>query len=143
MWNNRNVVFIEGENSRLGYGNDLFDNANSIRIMLCPAKNAFEVYDKIMDCIKNKCNKEDLLILALGPTATAMAFELSEMGYQALDLGHIDIEYEWFLLGVDHKVAIPHKHVNECGSMGETEESKLDEIYKKQIIDRIGLKNKE
>ena len=80
-----------------------------------------------------------MFILALGPTATAMAFELSEMGYQALDLGHIDIEYEWFLLGTDHKVPIQHKHVNECDSLGEADDSKLNEEYKKQIIQRIGI----
>lgn len=137
LWDKRNIVFIEGENSRLGYGNDLFDNASSIKRILCPSKNAFSVYDKIFDSIKRNCRDDDLLILALGPTATAMAFELSEMGYQSLDLGHIDIEYEWFLLGAEQKVPIPHKHVNECDYMGETEENKLDSAYKNQIIEKI------
>ena len=31
IWDNRDIVFIEGEKSRLGVGNDLFDNARSIR----------------------------------------------------------------------------------------------------------------
>ena len=137
LWNNRNIVFVEGENSRLGYGNDLFDNASSIKRILCPSKNAFSVYDKVIDCIKKNCKEDDLIILALGPTATAMAFELSEMGYQSLDLGHIDIEYEWYLLGVDHKVPIPHKHVNECDSMGDADENQLSSSYKKQIIEKI------
>lgn len=137
LWDKRDIVFIEGENSRLGYGNDLFNNANSIKRILCPAKNAFFVYDKIIESIKSNCNKNDLLILALGPTATAMAFELSEIGYQALDFGHIDIEYEWFLIGADHKVPILHKHVNECKSMGDVDTNLLDENYKKQIIGRI------
>lgn len=137
IWDKRNIVFVEGENSRLGYGNDLFDNASSIKRILCPAKNAFALYDNIIESIKTNCDAEDLIILALGPTATAMAYELSEMGYQALDLGHIDIEYEWFLLGTDHKVPISHKHVNECNSMGETKESELDEKYKKEIIERV------
>lgn len=142
LWEKRNIVFIEGENSRLGYGNNLFDNASSIRRILCPSKNAFSVYDDVIETIKQKCAKDDLLILALGPTATAMAFELSEMGYQAFDLGHIDIEYEWYLLDVDHKVPIPHKHVNECNSMGETDENELDSTYKKQIIRRINYETK-
>ena len=117
----------------------MFDNATSIKRILCPSKNAFSVYDKIIESIKKHCKKDDLLILALGPTATAMAFELSEMGYQALDLGHIDIEYEWFLLGADHKVPIKHKHVNECKSMGEVDVNLLDKEYKKQIVERILL----
>lgn len=38
IWENRDIVFIEGEKSRLGVGNDLFDNARSIRRILCPPK---------------------------------------------------------------------------------------------------------
>lgn len=36
IWKDRDVVFIEGEKSRLGVGNDLFDNVKSIRRILCP-----------------------------------------------------------------------------------------------------------
>lgn len=138
IWDKRDIVFIEGKNSRLGYGNDLFDNALSVKRILCPVQNAFSVYDDIMKSIKLNCKRNDLIILALGPTATVMAYELSEMGYQALDLGHIDIEYEWYLLGVDNKVPIPYKHVNECDSLG-NENIILDKDYKNQIIDKIGL----
>ena len=56
-------------------------------------------------------NKDDLLILALGPAATVLAYELSGER-QCLDLGHIDIEYEWFRMGATTKVAIPSKYVN-------------------------------
>ena len=37
------------------------------------------------------------MLIALGPTATILAYDLAEKGVQALDVGHIDIEYEWFL----------------------------------------------
>ena len=40
--------------------------------------------------------KDKLFILALGPMATVLAYDLARLGYRALDLGHIDIEYEWF-----------------------------------------------
>ena len=139
---NRNIVFVEGENSRLGYGNDLFDNASSIKRILCPPKNAFAVYDRILNSIKKHCNKDDLIILALGPTATAMAYDLSIMGYQALDLGHIDIEYEWFLMNATSKVPIKHKHVNECNSMGNVKYAELSESYKKEIVERISIDEK-
>ena len=36
------------------------------------------------------------------------------MGYQAIDIGHIDIEYEWFLQGAKEKVAIENKYVGEA-----------------------------
>lgn len=134
IWQDRDIVFIEGKNSRLGYGNDLFDNAKSIKRILAPAKNAFDKYNDIFAYVEKNIDKNSLLILALGPTATVMSYELSKKGFWALDLGHIDIEYEWFKMGATEKVPIPHKHVNEANSLGETEESELSKEYKSQIL---------
>lgn len=38
---------IEGEKSRLGVGNDLFEGAKSIRRILGPAQNAFDKYEEL------------------------------------------------------------------------------------------------
>ena len=78
LWEARNVVFVEGAQSRLGVGNDLFDNAASIKRILCPAQNAFDKYSDILQTIQQHVKKDDLLILALGPTATVLAYDLSE-----------------------------------------------------------------
>ena len=132
VWNNRDIVFVEGEASRLGFNNDLFDNAKSIKRILCPAKNAFDKYDEIL----NECKKQSqdvLFVVALGPTATVLAYDLSKLGYRALDLGHIDIEYEWFRLKATKKIAIPNKYVNEA-KKGKQITSISDEIYSKQVI---------
>lgn len=48
IWDGRDVVFIEGDKTRTGYGNDLFDNAKSIRRILCPTCNAYAKYDEIL-----------------------------------------------------------------------------------------------
>ena len=45
-------MLIEGYFSRNGIGNDLFNNAKSIKRILCPPKNAFFVYDKIINEVK-------------------------------------------------------------------------------------------
>lgn len=47
LWDKREVVIIEGEKSRLGIGNDLFNNVKSLQRILCPNKNAFKLYNKI------------------------------------------------------------------------------------------------
>lgn len=135
LWQDRNILFVEGEQSRLGVGNDLFDNAISIRRILCPPTNSFDKYEEIKDAILKNANKDDLIIMALGPTATVLSYELSPK-LQCLDLGHIDIEYEWFKLGVDKKVKIPHKFVNEV-SDGRSPEDVMDKNYKEQIINVI------
>ena len=136
LWNDRNIVFVEGKNSRLGVGNDLFDNASSIRRILAPEKNAFSKYNEILESIRKNCKKEDLVIVALGPTASILAYELSTE-YQVLDMGHVDIEYEWFKMGATEKVPVKNKHVNECNSMGECDSDKLDKKYLKEIIDTV------
>lgn len=132
LWQDRNIVFVEGEKSRLGVGNDLFDNAKSIKRILCPPLNSYSKYDEIKESVLSLTDKNDLIIMALGPTATAMAFELSNER-QCLDLGHIDIEYEWFRMGVRKKVPIPSKYVNEVED-GRSPEDSTDEEYKKEII---------
>lgn len=137
IWDNKTCVFVEGCYTGLGVGNDLFDNANSIKRILCPAVNAFSQYDKILEtCLQQ--DKNALFLIALGPTATVLAHDLCKAGYQAVDIGHIDLEYEWFLKGEGRKSLIIGKYNNESN-----EEMVLypieDEEYLKQVIARIGI----
>lgn len=135
IWKDRDIVIIEGEQTRLGCGNDLFDNVKSIKRIECPNKDAFEKYNDILEK-SLKLGKETLILIALGPTATVLAYDLAQNGYQALDIGHIDIEYEWFKRGVSEKVKIEGKFTNEIYD-GHEVDSVKDEIYENQIIERI------
>ena len=139
IWNKKSVVMVEGEESRLGIGNDLFSNANEIKRIICPSKNAFEYYEEILDKVKQQ-KKDKLILIALGPTATVLAYDLSNIGYQALDIGHIDIEYEWFLRKSTDKVKILGKYINEVKE-GNKVINIRDENYEKQIIERIRENN--
>lgn len=113
LWDNKNVVLIEGEKSKLGIGNDLFDNMKSIKRIICPSDNAFNIYDKILNETL-KIKKNNLILLALGPTATVLAFDLYKNGYHVIDIGHIDTEYEWFLRNATTKINIDkNKIINE------------------------------
>lgn len=108
LWDNKNVIIVEGEGSRLGIGNDLFTNTKSIKRILCPIKNAFEKYTEIFNECK-KQSKDIIFIIALGPTATVLADDLSKLGYKAFDVGHIDACYEWFLRKSDKNISIEGK----------------------------------
>lgn len=112
LWNDRDILIVEGETSRSGVGNDLFENARSISRIICPSKNAFSKFDEIRDEILNHAD-DKLVLLMLGPTAKLLSFEISQKGYQAIDIGHIDSEYEWFKMGATHKVKLNHKHTAE------------------------------
>ena len=135
IWEQRDIVFIEGEKSRLGVGNDLFANTHSIKRILCPPRNAFDKYNTILS-EATKLDKNSLILVALGPTATVLAYDLHKLGYQAIDIGHVDIEYEWCNMKVTHKVKIPNKFVNEQPG-GDNVNSVNEEAYYNQIISKI------
>lgn len=132
LWNGRDLLIVEGEKTRLGIGNDLFDNVRSIKRILAPVINAFERYDELLEDVENY-DKNSLVLIALGPTATVLAADLSRVGYQAIDIGHLDIEYEWFLKQVDHKVPVEGKYVNEAGGYSGDDDN-VNQEYQSQIV---------
>lgn len=136
VWVNRDIVIIEGEKTRLGYGNDLFSNTKSISRILAPSTNAYFVYDKILDEAL-KIDKSKLILIALGPTATILSYDLALNGYQAIDIGHLDIEYEWYLNNALEKIPIKDKFVNESGSPIQDINEIIDDKYINQIIAKV------
>ena len=136
IWQDKDIIIVEGELSRMGVGNDLFNNAKSIKRILCPAENAFDKYDEILNECK-KQNKDKLFLIALGPTATVLAYDLANLGYWAMDVGHIDIVYEWKLRGGKEKIAIPGKYTNESKDGRSNIEDCTDPDYLNSIIAKI------
>lgn len=132
IWEQKDCIFVEGNQTRLGVGNDLFQNTKSIKRILAPSVNAFEAYDRIYEaCICQP--KDQLFLLALGPTATVLAYDLYKAGFQAVDVGHIDLEYEWFLKGEGRRTPIEGKYNNEIAG-GDKPESIQDKHYCTQVI---------
>ncbi|MBT2686213.1 SP_1767 family glycosyltransferase [Bacillus sp. ISL-37] len=132
LWNNQRIVIVEGGQSRLGIGNDLFKGASFIERIICPSTNAFEKYENILNEVR-KHDKSKLILIALGPTATVLAYDLAKLGYHAVDIGHIDIEYEWFLQGAEEKVPVRNKYIGEIPN-GTNVQDIEDQRYKKEII---------
>lgn len=131
LWKNKEVILVEGNKSRLGIGNDLFDCAKSIERIICPSVDAYSKYKEIFNEVIKE-DKSKLILIALGPTATVLAYELSKEGYQAIDIGHIDIEYEWFLNNAQEKCPVKNKYIGEMDKGDEVED--IDNfIYKSQI----------
>lgn len=135
IWNNRDLLIVEGCQTRLGVGNDLLANAKSIKRILAPSIGAFEKYDAILETTLN-LYRDELVLIALGPTATVLAAELSARGIQALDVGHMDIEYEWYCRGDKNKAVIPGKFVNEAVG-GQNPIDCYDVNYLEQIVAKI------
>lgn len=112
LWADRDILIVEGNTTRSGIGNDLFDNAKSVARIICPSKDAYafirEIEQEIREYGKNK-----LVLLMLGPTAKVIAYHLYREGYWLIDIGHIDSEYEWFRMGATGKVKLSNKHTAE------------------------------
>ena len=123
---------MEGYTSRLGVGNDLFDGAKSIKRIICPSRNAYSKKAEVMEEIL-KHSEGRLILLMLGPTAKVLAYQLASKGFQAIDIGHIDSEYEWMQMGAEKKVLLRNKHTAEFNLDTEIELANDDE-YLSQIV---------
>lgn len=135
LFNNRDVVIVEGEKTRFGVGNDLLDGAFSVKRILGPAVNAFDQSGRILtECVKQP--KSSLFLISLGPAAKPIVDELAYKGYQALDVGHLDLEYEHFLRSADKLITIPGKWTNEAENT--FQECNMDiSKYESEIIYRV------
>lgn len=131
IWKDKELLIVEGAQTRMGMGNDLFKDAKSIKRILCPTENAYSKYDEILEsCLE--CSKDSLVLIALGATATVLAYDLAKNGFQALDFGHADLEYEWYTRKANQKIKIENKfdkEINDCEMI-----SGEDKAYEESII---------
>lgn len=134
IWEGRDVLLVEGEKARLGVGNDLFDSAKSVKRILCPQSQCFDKYDEILNEIK-KYSTDQLILLSIGPSASIMPRDLTPLGYQVLDIGNIDTEYEWFRAGTRERIAVKGKYFSEAQNS-----SDLNCVEDKRYFDQIVAK---
>ncbi|CAL98280.1 GT-D fold domain-containing glycosyltransferase [Lactococcus cremoris] len=106
-----------------------------LELSILNSQNTYQKYNDILESIKT-FGMEKLILLMLGPTAKVLGFQLSREGYQAIDIGHIDSEYEWYQMGASYKVKLQHKHTAEHNY--DTDIIFLqDNDYENSIIGRI------
>ena len=53
--------------------------------------------------------KDRMFLLSVGVAAKFLAVELFRKGYRVLDIGNMDLEYEWFVRGAAGKIPL-NKH---------------------------------
>jgi glycosyltransferase family protein len=135
LWKDRHVLIVEGEKTRFGVGNDLLANAKDVQRILAPPHHAYRIIVPLLELVF-KQNKNKLVLIALGPAAKVLTYRLSLAGFQAIDIGNLDIEYEWFLRGATEKVKIPGKYTSEAVG-GRIVEDINDDLYYSQVIATI------
>lgn len=137
IWKKRDILIVEGSRSYTGIRNDLFSEVSRIRRIIAPPQNAFLVYEEILSLIKENKSENMLVLISLGPMATVLAYDLAMEGIQALDIGQLDNEYEWYLRKATERIEIPGKCVAElerCHNVQTIENME----YEKQIIGKVG-----
>lgn len=104
IWKDKDIALILGKGifDKLQY--NIFDCAKSIEYQYAPTKNAFNEYDNIFEQAK-KIDKNKIIVIILGPTATVLAYDLAKEGYRALDFGHIAKDYNAFCLNKTKKIS--------------------------------------
>lgn len=133
IWDEKDILIVEGKYSRSGEGNDLFDNAKSVKRIICPSTNAFDFLKTIESSIK-KYSKGKLVLLMLGPTAKIIVNDLANENRQLIDLGHIDSEYEWYRRKAKTRIPISYKHTAEVDGKVQL---KNDPKFNNEIVDII------
>lgn len=105
IWEDKDVVVVEGSKTHNGVGNDLLSLAGSVERIICPPRNAYESLDRILDACR-QYEKDRLFLLSVGVAAKFIAEALFKDGYRVLDIGNLDMEYEWFLNRAPGKTTI-------------------------------------
>lgn len=110
IWNEKDIVIVEGETTHNGVGNDLFNNCKSVVRIICPSTNAYASINKIYEaCLKQR--KDKVFLISLGPAAKPLVYKLFIKGYRAIDIGQLDTEYEWFKMNAVQKEKIEKHNV--------------------------------
>lgn len=108
IWENKDIVIVEGERTHNGVGNDLFDTAHSVERIICPPSDAYGAVSAILEACTNY-EKDRLFVLSVGVAAKFLTVELFRQGYRALDIGNLDMEYEWYVRRASGKIRL-EKH---------------------------------
>lgn len=96
IWENKDVVVVEGTKTHNGVGNDLLDTASSIERIICPPRDAYAAIPQILKACETY-DKDRLFLMSVGVAAKFLTLELFQKGYRVLDIGNMDMEYEWYV----------------------------------------------
>ena len=108
IWEDKDVVVVEGSRTHNGVGNDLLALAGSVERIICPPKDAYGSLERILSVCR-QYKKDKVFLLSVGIAAKFIALELFQDGYRTLDIGNLDMEYEWFLRKAPDKMPL-EKH---------------------------------
>ena len=97
LWAGRDLVLIH--NNAATAEHPMFRGGKSVHHVACPPEHAYRDYAGLFDRAAAFASSPDVLFLiAAGPTACVLAWDLAQRGAQALDVGHLTSAYDEFAL---------------------------------------------
>ncbi len=130
IWENRDVVVVEGSRTHNGVGNDLLDLADSVERIICPPSDAYGALTRILEtCMQYGTDR--LFLLSVGVAAKFLALELFQRGYRVLDIGNMDLEYEWYVRQAPDKMPLKKHEI--VGEKANREAAVHDREYGKYL----------
>ena len=96
LWADREIVLVH--NSAAVAQHPLFRQARAVHHVPCASKDAFREYAELLGNAAAFLHMRDaIFLIAAGPTAGVLAWDLAQRGAQALDIGHLTNAYDEFL----------------------------------------------
>ena len=135
IWKDRKLFVVEVAATHNGVGNDLLSEAESVRRLICPPRNAYDHMAEITVTALKLIQPDEMVLVSLGPAAKPLVMELHQKDIRVLDIGNLDKEYEWFLMKADDKCALPKNEI--LGRQANVEAGYTE--YLDQIVGEVGL----
>lgn len=101
IFENKKLVIVCGHGLLNEYKYNVFELAESMRVIDAPRRNAWDEHDRIIETIKNTVTIDEIIVFILGQAGKAMITELVEDGYICWDVGHLAKYYNSIMQGDD------------------------------------------
>lgn len=95
LWKGRDLVLIHNDARTVSH--PMFREARSVRHVACLPEHAYREYPSLLERAAAFADVPGVFFLiAAGPTACLLAWDLAQRGAQALDVGHLTSAYDEF-----------------------------------------------
>lgn len=129
IWENRDIVIVEGTKTHNGVGNDLLCGAGSVERIICPPSDAYGALPEILYACE-QYGRDRMFLLSVGVAAKFLAVELFRRGYRVLDIGNLDLEYEWFVRQAEDKMPLAkHEITGEAANRARAAQEKPVQVH--------------
>lgn len=100
LFSERDMVIVCGAGILESYEYDIFDVAESKKIIGAPRKNAWDKHKQLITQIEKEVSKDQTIAFILGMAGKAMIPELTDKGYTCWDIGHLAKYYDVYKRGI-------------------------------------------